>query len=279
MTDILDLGFLHGPIMLFGGPYSNLEATQAAKTQAERMGIDPHHCLCTGDVVAYGADPKATVDLVRSWGIHVVQGNCEQALAQNAEHCGCGFELGSTCAALSEQWYPHANNNLDITRRKWMGALPRLIRFQYAEKSVSVIHGGVEHSNQFVFASTNAEEKKRQTNAIRADVIVAGHAGLPFTHTLDNGAIWHNAGAIGLPANDGTPDTWFSLLSETANGLMLTHHRLPYDHQKSASRMRQEGLVEGYAKALECGLWPSLDVLPAAERALGGNPSSLPTLL
>ena len=36
--------------------------------------------------------------------------------------------------------------------------------------------------------------------------------------------------------------------------------------------MRAAGLPVGYADALETGLWPSLDVLPPAERAAAGRP-------
>ena len=36
--------------------------------------------------------------------------------------------------------------------------------------------------------------------------------------------------------------------------------------------MRAAGLPAGYADALETGLWPSLDVLPPAERAAAGRP-------
>src|SRR5829696_1562793 len=57
---------LTGPLLLFGGPYSNLEATRAVLAEAERRQIPPERIVCTGDVVAYGADAKATVDLVRA---------------------------------------------------------------------------------------------------------------------------------------------------------------------------------------------------------------------
>ena len=36
------------------------------------------------------------------------------------------------------------------------------------------------------------------------DAIIGGHSGLPFTQTLGS-RLWHNPGAIGMPANDGTP--------------------------------------------------------------------------
>ena len=68
-----------GPFLVFGGCYSNLEATLALRAEAQRLGIPPRLIVCTGDVVAYCADAEATVAAVRAWGVHVVMGNCEIA--------------------------------------------------------------------------------------------------------------------------------------------------------------------------------------------------------
>ena len=43
-----------GPLLVFGGPYSNLQATRAVLDEAARRGIPAERVICTGDVVAYG---------------------------------------------------------------------------------------------------------------------------------------------------------------------------------------------------------------------------------
>ncbi len=53
----LDLGCLTGPVLVFGGPYSNLAATQAMRQQAEDLAIPPNRVICTGDLIAYCAEP------------------------------------------------------------------------------------------------------------------------------------------------------------------------------------------------------------------------------
>lgn len=50
----------------------------------------------------------------------------------------------------------------------------------------------------------------------------------------------------------------------------MEHRALHYDAAGASAAMRTAGLHYGYAAALESGLWPSLDVLPAAERAATG---------
>jgi hypothetical protein len=94
--------------------------------------------------------------------------------------------------------------------------------------------------------------------------VIGGHCGLPFTRVID-GKLWHNAGVVGLPANDGTPRVWFSVLTPAADGIAIEHCALDYDHAATARKMRARGLPEGYAAALETGLWPSCDVLTPPE--------------
>ena len=83
--------------------------------------------ICTGDIIAYGADARATVDLVRSAGILVVMGNCEEALAAGARDCGCGFAQGSSCEHLSAAWFGHADLEIGAGHRSWMRSLPRRV--------------------------------------------------------------------------------------------------------------------------------------------------------
>ena len=98
------LGEIDSQLLVFGGAYSNLAATIAMRTKAEELGIAAGHIICTGDIVAYCAEPRQTVELIRDWGIHVIMGNCEESLATLQQDCGCGFEEGSACSTLSIAW-------------------------------------------------------------------------------------------------------------------------------------------------------------------------------
>jgi len=259
------------PTIVFGGPYGNLEATRALLDEAARLGIPPQRIVCTGDVVAYGADAAATVDLVRAAGIHVVMGNCEESLASQSADCGCGYVPGSACDRLAAAWFAHADRELDAEARAWMAGLPRRIDLVIAGGRFAVVHGGVDLINRFLFASTAPTIKAEELARARTDGMIAGHCGLPFTQVLA-GRLWHNAGAVGMPANDGTPRVWFSLLTPQAGGLAIEHRALAYDHAAAAAKMRRAALPEGYAAALETGLWPSCDVLPFKEIRERGVP-------
>ena len=154
-----------------------------------------------------------------------------------------------------------------------MKALPRRLDVTIAGLKLSVVHGSLGSINRFVFASTPARIKAHDFDEAKADGIIGGHCGLPFTQVID-GRLWHNPGAIGMPANDGTRRVWCSLLTPTSRERTLTieHIALDYDYDGAARSIRAHGLPDAYAVALETGLWPSCDVLPAAELKQSGAP-------
>lgn len=264
------LGVLDGPVLVFGGPYGNLEATEALIATARRLDIPAARAICTGDVVAYCADPQAVVDRLRDWGAAIVMGNCEESIAANAADCGCGFGENSTCGILSVQWFAATRRDLSSKAARWMGGLPRRIEFTLAHRRFAVIHGGAQQINRYIFASTPAATKREELAALGVDAVIGGHCGMPFSEIVD-GRLWHNAGAIGQPANDGTGRVWFSTLTPSNGGIVVEHHALDYDHLAAAAKMRARGYPMAYADSLSDGLWPSCDVLPPAEVAARGK--------
>jgi predicted phosphodiesterase len=274
LDDTLDLGAIEPPILVFGGPYSNLHATLALRAAADRLRIPAERTLCTGDVVAYGGDPEETTALIRDWSVHVARGNCEDSLAAAADTCGCGFPEDSACDRLSRMWYGLALNALSRSSRAWMASLPGRITFDLGGVRVTVLHASVDDPSRFIFASTEIEPKRSDLIRLDANVVIAGHSGLPFAQPID-GRLWLNAGVIGQPANDGTPDAWYSLIDVVDGRLHVRFRRLSYDHRGAAATMRGRGLPDAYADALTTGLWPSCEILPPAEAAARGRPLAL----
>lgn len=258
---IADFGRLTGPVALFGGPYSNLQATEAF--MRETRGLP---AICTGDVVAYGADAAETVALVRQAGWPVVAGNCERQVARGAEDCGCGFEAGSACDLLSRSWYPVALASCDETDRAWMADLPDMGVFELDGCRYAVIHGGATDISRFIWPSSPEALFAEEIAAVeavvgRVDGIVAGHCGIAFQRRVA-GRHWINAGVIGLPPHDGRPETRYAILE----GGAVVIRRLVYDHEGARVAMEAKRLTQGYDRTLTTGIWPSEDVLPTAMR-------------
>ena len=263
----VNLGVIEEPCLIFGGAYSNLQATQAVFEAAERMHIPGQRIICTGDIVAYCGDPHATVDLVRKKNIHTIMGNCEQSLAANSQDCGCGYESGSSCDLLSVQWYQYASTQLDQDSKNWMGKLAQSITFEMAGRTLSVVHGAVSSINQFIFPSTPKKTKQHELDLSGADGIICGHSGIPFSQIIDQ-RLWHNAGVIGMPANDGSQRIWYSVLTPKDNQIEVAHHPLDYDFEAAFKSMNRNNLPEEYAKTLRTGLWDSDSIMPAQDRQL-----------
>lgn len=261
-----------GPLLVFGGCYSNLHATRAMLAEAARRGIPPRRVVCTGDIVAYGADAAACCDLVIESGIAVIAGNCEENLAAGALDCGCGFAEGTACDLLSRAWYAHADREVTAAHRAWMAALPRRLLVDLPDgRSLAVLHGGARDISRFLFESAAEADLAEEIAATGCQGVIAGHCGMPFARHVGQG-VWINAGAVGMPADDGTPRVWFALLSPGEHRLRVEILPLDYDHRSAAAAMRAARLPEGYAAALGSGIWPSCDVLPLAERGRRGVP-------
>ena len=270
------LGNIAEKLLVFGGPYSNLAATMALQARARELDIAAERIICTGDIVAYCAEPAQTIELIRDWGIHVVMGNCKEALAFSEADCGSGFAADSSCSTLAITWYQYADRRVTAEQRLWMQDIPRSIEFEAGGKGFKVVHGSLSSINEFVFASSDAAAKLEQIRVAGVDVVIGGHCGIPFGQGIDN-LFWLNAGVIGMPANDGGSHGWYMMIDPAADGLQVSWHRLDYDHETSRRTTIAAGMPE-YGRALLDGRWPSIDILPEAESRQSGQPLDLPTL-
>lgn len=267
---LADFGTFTSPVLLCGGAVSNLEALEGLEAEARRHAIAPDHIVHTGDAIAYCADASAAATFIAERGWRAIKGNVEAQLAAAAETCACGFTPGTLCDALTVSWYSHAESQMTPVLRRWMAELPDQAEFGLGGRRFRVVHGSVAKTNRFMFASLPEAEFVGELDGTSADAVIAGHSGLPFSRAVGH-RLWHNPGSLGLPANDGTPRGWYCVLAPAGNGVRLSHLSFTYDHLTAAAKMRAAGLPEGYAACLETGLWPSLDVLPAVERARAGQ--------
>jgi hypothetical protein len=271
---VRDLGELTGYVLLFGGPYSNRQATDALIAAARGAGIGASQAICTGDTVAYCGDPLGTVAALREFGCPIIAGNTEKQLAAGAPDCGCGFAEGSTCDLLSAGWFGFASKTVDAATTSWMAELPDYLSFTHAGRRYGVLHGGVSDISRFLWPLCSEAEFEGEIALLEAvvgplDGIIAGHAGIAFERRIGN-RTWINAGVIGMPPHDGRPETRFVILSE--DGARIK--RLAYDVVGAVQDMEAADLVQGYQVSLETGIWPSEDVLPGAMRRLTGTETS-----
>jgi predicted phosphodiesterase len=266
-----DWGEIDGPMLVFGGVCSNLHALEALEGEAARLHVPPRNWVCTGDAVAYCAHPGPVVARLRALGVRMIAGNVERQLAAQSADCGCGFDGGSACDLMSARWFAHASAAMTPADRAWMADLPDRAVIRHRGLRYGVIHGGARQVNRFLWPVTPTRDLEAELDALDADLgplagrfdaALTGHSGIAFVRRL-GARMWLNAGTLGMPPHDGTPQTEYALLSGDGR---LSLRRLSYDHVAAAWDMRDAGLPEGYADALITGFWPNEDILPPALR-------------
>jgi predicted phosphodiesterase len=251
-------------LLVFGGVYSNLQALEAIQEFAQTNHFSKDQIICTGDLVAYCAQPEECVQTIIDWEIQCISGNVEIQICSESDDCGCNFNDGSRCDLFSRQWFPFAKENLTIKSIKWMSELPEFLSFNFAGKRFAVVHGTAEKTAGYIFKSTPWNEKKLILDQLNAEVVLAGHCGLPFV-SQKKGLAWLNAGVIGMPANDGTDRVWCMSLEDTPEHIKVQFHSLEYEMHETSSRMRENHLPSEYAKTLLTGIWDSNEILPEQE--------------
>lgn len=266
---IKNLGKLNGKLLFLGGVYSNLQSLQALQNWAVQNNYLPDKIFCTGDSPGYCAQPLECIQLIKEWGIHSIAGNVELQLRNNKDDCGCDFTTGGKCDLFSRNWYAYTKSKMNKQSIDWLHTLPHHIQFQHEEKKFTLVHGSWFHTSEFIFKSTPWLVKQHNFDATESDIIIAGHCGLPFADLKEN-KLWLNAGAIGMPANDGTDRVWFLTLNEEDGGDYKFHHYC-YDNNKASKLMRRNGLPPSYADALLTGIWDNCEILPEEETSLQGK--------
>jgi predicted phosphodiesterase len=266
---IENLTDLKGKILLFGGIYSNLQALESLIEIAKKENIAPKNCISTGDIVGYCAQPEEAVQTFKNWGARGIAGNVEMQLRDGEEGCGCDFRQGSRCDDFSKQWYPYAQSKLSQNSLDFMQTLPDHFTFNFGGKDVMVLHGSYFQTSEFIFKSTAWKKKEPNFIETKSDVIIGGHCGIPFYHEK-NDKLWINAGVIGMPANDGTPNVWYVIIDEQNGEFNFKHHSYSYNHQKTSKLMQNDLLPIEYARTLITGLWDNCEILPPVESGLQG---------
>ena len=71
------IGKLRGKTLIFGGVYSNFQALKKLMLIAKKEQIPSQNIICTGDIVAYCAEPERCVQAIKDWNIHSILGNVE----------------------------------------------------------------------------------------------------------------------------------------------------------------------------------------------------------
>jgi diadenosine tetraphosphatase ApaH/serine/threonine PP2A family protein phosphatase len=241
---------------LLADVHANLQALEAALAHLEAEGVEEIWCL--GDVVGYGGDPAACVELVRERCAGTVRGNHDAAAVD---------------PRLRDGFNPHARaaierqaELLDADTLEWLGGLPPTIELD----DVLLLHGSVADPDGFTYVM-GSSDADRELDALVARWGFYAHTHVPagWRKPPEGGAPQRvqipasgevrleapgrylvNPGAVGQP-RDGDPRAACAVFERA--GARLRIARLPYDVAAAQAAIRRAGMPAFEADRLEHG--------------------------
>jgi len=237
--------------------HANREAVTAVLAHARAQGAQRHAFL--GDFVGYGADPRWVVDRMRehiAQGAIAVLGNHDAAVVQGAL---------PSMVPEARQVVEWTRAQLDAEQLAFLAALP-----------MSVSDGEMlfVHANAYAPAAwdyiVSRSEAVRSLQATAARYTFCGHTHVPalyhLTPTGKSGEFAPTPGVaiplseqrrwLAIPGSAGqprdrNPAACYAIFDTTERA--LTFHRVPYDHDAAAAKVRAAGLPQDLAKRLTDG--------------------------
>jgi len=244
-------------LALFADIHSNLEAITACLAHAQAMGADRYAFL--GDLVGYGADPVAVLDLIERYavgGAVVVLGNHDAAALGRPDtslNASAQAAIAWTRAQLGER------------QRAFLDGLPLTVR----EDNILFVHASAAAPGEWIYV-TGPTEAERSIEAGKAGYIFCGHVHEQKLYYMGAGGRPMPFRPVpGTPIPTGKHRQWLAIVGSAGQPRdhdnkacyaladlareRLTFFRVLYDHGFAAQKIRSAGLPERVARRLERG--------------------------
>jgi diadenosine tetraphosphatase ApaH/serine/threonine PP2A family protein phosphatase len=244
-------------LALFADIHSNFEAITACMDHAKALGAERFAFL--GDLVGYGADPVAVLDLIQRYaadGAVVVLGN------HDAAAIGRETDTLNPNAQTAITW---TQGQLGDSQRAFLATLPLTVR----QADILFVHASAAVPEEWTYVS-GAVEAERSMQAAASGFVFCGHvheqmlyymgvdghpmpfrpvAGTPIP-TARHRRWLAIVGSAGQPRDENNAACYALADLERAR---LTFFRVPYDYRLAAQKIRAAGLPERLAIRLERG--------------------------
>ncbi len=244
-------------LALLSDIHANLEALRACLAHAAGRGAGQFAFL--GDLVGYGADPGAVLDITAEHaarGAVVVKGNHDDALAASNAYLNA-----SASAAIA--W---TRQVLSPEQRAFVASLPLCIRaddacfvhasaalpdhWEYVDSPAAAERSARAAGTPYTFSGHVHDQALYVSNAQDRMIAFRPQPGVPIP--VGSHRRWLAlVGSVGQP-RDGNPAAAYASVDLEAKS--ITFHRVPYDNREAARKIRAAGLPESLAYRLERGI-------------------------
>ncbi|MDD4859669.1 MAG: metallophosphoesterase family protein [Dehalococcoidales bacterium] len=222
--------------------HANLEAFTAVLTDIEKRG-DVAEIWCLGDIVDYGPDPHACLQLLRAANHVCVAGNHDWAAIGKVSMQSFNDDAITSCQWTAQKLTPEDKD--------FLMNLPATIQ----KENFTLAHGSPRDpiSEYILYPPTAAEN----FNHFTTPYCLVGHSHLPgifkqvgsatnYSIFLSNiglvigkNRLIINPGSVGQP-RDGDPQASYAIFDSEAK--MMRLYRVPYDIEATQNKMLHAGL-------------------------------------
>ena len=233
--------------------HSNLEAFEKVLDVLSKEKIDRY--VCVGDIVGYGADPKACIEITKDLNPLVVVGNHDSAC------------VGKTSLSY---FNPRAKEAViwtkDVLEPMYIAYLNTLDLVLEEEGAFTLVHGTLEDPESFNYM-VDRFLAKQSFEKMHTQLLFVGHSHIPGIFELKNNKIRYflkpkiklstgvsyivNAGSVGQP-RDGDNRACFVIYDTDKNTIEI--NRVEYDMDSAQKKILEKGLPSALAYRLTKGV-------------------------
>ena len=232
--------------------HSNRQALETVLEHITRLGIE--RIICLGDLVGYGGDPSACIDLVRGRCETVIMGNHDAAAVELTP-----VEYFNPAAFWAALW---TRGQVSASEKEYLRGLPYTARFE----GCCLVHSSPDSPESWRYLLTE-DHAGPQFDFFPEPLLFFGHTHLPMAFIkAESGAVSYseereielekncrylvNVGSVGQP-RDGDPRASFGILDTAERRVSIL--REPYDILSAQRRIIEQGLPAVLAERLACG--------------------------
>ena len=210
-------------ILILADIHANWAALEAIR--------EPHDvCICLGDLVDYGPEPKPCVQWVREHCQYSIRGNHDHAVAQNLVTSGdSGYRY------LANATRPLTWKELGVEEKSYLARLPLTQYVRLDDRDLYLVHATPRDPLDEVLLDDPAGWERR-VQGIPAKFICVGHTHRQFALRL-NGRTVLNPGSVGQP-RDGDPRAAYAVIDDGR----VEFKRVEYDVEHTVTALQNAPL-------------------------------------
>ncbi|MCD6324429.1 MAG: metallophosphoesterase family protein [Desulfurococcales archaeon] len=215
-------------LLLISDIHGNVESLKAVIESAPTYD----EVLVLGDLVDYGPDPDAVIDIIKELGGKVVEGNHDHAVVKGVD-CRAGPSLHDASVYTRKEI---TDKKLSRTDLRWLASLPDHVRMDLGSQTALAVHATPkDRLFKYLQPWLPEEEFKEYVGEEAPSLILVGHTHRRFLRPTSFGKVVINPGSVGQP-RDGDWRASYAVLTDEGS---VEFFRVKYDVETTIRKLKE----------------------------------------